>query len=129
MAKKIAVLVDTDVFIDYFNHQLFRDILESELFQVYYSVVTKKELLSKEGLSDAESRAIRKFLKRFRLVPLDRGVLDTFSDLRGEHPNAAKEDCLIAASAMEKDFTLVTRNYKHFKIFRRIKLFFPGDRS
>jgi predicted nucleic acid-binding protein len=126
MAQKIAVLVDTDVFIDYFNHQLFRGILESERFQVYYSVVTKKELLSKAGLSDSESRAIRKSLAAFRIIPLDGTVLKKYSELRRKHLSSAKEDCLIAASALVKNFTLVTRNDRHFRIFAGLKFFCPS---
>ncbi|MBI4374118.1 MAG: hypothetical protein HY542_04495, partial [Deltaproteobacteria bacterium] len=99
MAKKLNLLVDTDIFIDYFNHQLFRDLLESGQFRVYYSVVTKKELLSKEGLQESEREAVQSFLKGCRLILLDRAILQKYSDLRGEYPQAAKEDTLIAATA------------------------------
>lgn len=122
MAKKIALLVDTDVLIDYLNHQLFREILESDRFRIYYSVVTKKELLSKVGLGDSEKKAIYQVLKRFRLVPLDPVVVKTFSDLRQEHPQAGKEDCLIASTALSKNFILMTRNKKHFRVFKNLKL-------
>lgn len=49
---KVSVLVDTDVFIDYFNSGRFSFLFNSTRFTVYYSVVTKKELLSKTGLRD-----------------------------------------------------------------------------
>ena len=41
---KIRLLIDTDIFIDYFNHGFFEEILENEEFDIYYSAVTKKEL-------------------------------------------------------------------------------------
>lgn len=125
MAKKINLLVDTDVFIDYFNHRLFREIFENESLLIYYSVVTKKELLSKEGLKDAEAKAIRAFLKKCRMVSLDRPVLEKYSELRNRHPTAGKEDCLIGATAIVKKFPLATRNQRHFRIFQGLKLHRP----
>ncbi len=124
MAKKINLLVDTDIFIDYFNHQLFRKFFERQEFQIYYSAVTKKELLSKKGLSDASRQAIVDLLKRYRLVPLNPLILQTYSDLRHNHPTTHKEDCLIAATATVKGLPLATRNYKHFKIFPKLRLYF-----
>ena len=52
--EKISLLVDTDIFIDYFNTGRFSNILENDLFLIYYSVVTEKELLSKKGLNSSE---------------------------------------------------------------------------
>lgn len=124
MAKKLNLLVDTDIFIDYFNHQLFRDLFEGGRFQVYYSVVTKKELLSKEGLKEIERKSIEKFLKRHRMIPFNQALLQKYSDLRHQYPSSGKEDCLIAATAITKKFPLLTRNYKHYRIFEELQLYF-----
>ena len=124
MAQKINLLVDTDVFIDYFNHHLFRDHFESERFRVYYSVVTKKELLSKEGLTQSEQAEIRRFLRQCRIIPLDRSILKKYGQLRQEYPALGKEDCLIAATAIAKKFPLATRNIRHFQVINGLKLHF-----
>ncbi len=124
MAKKLGVLVDTDIFIEYFNHRLFRDFFESGRFQVYYSVVTKKELLSKSGLSATEQKVIKSFLKKYRMLSLSVQILNQYSLFRRQYRHAEKEDCLIAATAMTKRLPLVTRNYRHFKIFDKLKLYF-----
>lgn len=121
---KIKLLVDTDIFIDYFNHGLFRDLLEGKDIQVYYSVVTRKELLSKKNLSDNERKAILKALRRWRLISLSPKILETYSALRKEHPGAEKEDSLIAATAITKKMPLATRNVRHYKIFSELKLYF-----
>lgn len=124
MAKKINLLVDTDIFIDYFNHQLFRQLFETNDFLIYYSVVTKKELLSKEGLTATEYETIKRSLKKYRGIGFNHSILQKYSELCIQHPNVHKEDCLIAATAIQKNLPLVTRNYRHFKIFHELKLYF-----
>ncbi len=124
MAKKLNLLVDTDVIIDHLNHQLYREIFTAKSIQVYYSVVTRKELLSKEGLKDSETKEIEKFLKQFRMISLDQHILKKYSDLRNEFSQTKKEDCLIAASAIVKKISLATRNRKHFQIFPDLSLYF-----
>lgn len=126
MGKAIDLLVDTDIFIDYFNHHIFRDFFESGKFVVYYSVVTKKELLAKEGLKDSEVKSIRSALKNCRLIPLDPKILSRYSDLLKEFTQIAKEDTLIAATALMRNLPLATRNYRHFRFFPGLKLYFSA---
>ncbi|MGH7772332.1 MAG: hypothetical protein ACREQA_08840 [Candidatus Binatia bacterium] len=45
------LLVDTDILIAYINRRVYRAYLENAEKRVYYSAVTKKELLSKQGLT------------------------------------------------------------------------------
>lgn len=124
MAKKINILIDTDIFIDYFNHQLFRDFFESGRFQVFYSIVTKKELLAKDGLSANEIKEIKSLLKKFRLIAFNSTIVEKYSDLRRKYSQVGKEDCLIAATAIVKKIPLATRNYKHYKFFTELVLYF-----
>ena len=55
---KVSVLIDTDIFIDYFNTGRFHALFDSNRFTVYYSIITKKELLTKPGLREAEREAL-----------------------------------------------------------------------
>lgn len=55
---KISVLVDTDIFIDYFNASRFHALFDSTRFTLYYSIIRKKELLGKPGLRDSERKSI-----------------------------------------------------------------------
>jgi predicted nucleic acid-binding protein len=114
--RKNPVLVDTDVFIDYLNHRLYRSYFEGEMWQVYYSIVTKKELLAKCGLSDRERQAIHRLLKRYRRVSLTQAIIDRFSDLRRIYPSLEREDALIAASAPTRQMPLLTGNRRHFSV-------------
>jgi predicted nucleic acid-binding protein len=113
---KISVLVDTDVFIDYFNSGRFSSLFDATRFTIYYSAVTKKELLSKPGLREVERQAILFELSRCRIVKLTESITVRYSELRDRYASLEKEDALIAACALVKNLPLVTRNKKHFQV-------------
>lgn len=123
---KIKLLIDTDIFIDYLNTGFLNDVLEGEGFEIYYSIVTRKELLSKKGLREMERRAILFILKRYRIVPIDRRIAEKYSDLRRRRLSLEKEDALIAATALLKKLPLATRNWKHYKNIEGLILFKGG---
>jgi predicted nucleic acid-binding protein len=110
----VRILVDTDVFIDYFNIGRYTEILDDGRLTIYYSVVTRKELLSKPGLKDSERRAIVAELRRFRLVPLTPGIARRYAAVRRSTSGLEREDALIAATALEKRLPLLTGNWRHF---------------
>lgn len=111
---KISLLIDTDIFIDYFNTGMFSNIIENKAFNIYYSVITRKELLSKTGLKASEKEAIIHTLKKYREIRLDMKITQKYSEIRNQHTTIDKEDALIAASAIVKNLPLLTRNIKHF---------------
>jgi len=119
---KIGLLADTDIFIDYFNKGLFAVILEDKRFNIYYSVITRKELLSKKGLKTSEKEAIMFTLRKYREIRLDNRIIIKYSMLRSNYKNIDKEDAIIAATALVKGLLLLTRNYKHFKVIEGLKL-------
>lgn len=125
--EKINLLIDTDIFIDYFNTGRFSNILENKLFVIYYSVVTEKELLSKKGLRTPEKEAILFTLKNSRRIRIDNSIALTYSELRKLYPSLDKEDVLIAATAVKKKLPLVTRNYKHYKKIKELMLFSESE--
>jgi predicted nucleic acid-binding protein len=112
---KVPLLIDTDIFIDYFKVGLLRQVFEGKEFEIYYSVVTKKELLSKSGLRESERQAILLTLKRYRLIPLDDRIARKYSEIRGRYQTLEKADALIAATALVRKLPLVTRNIRHFQ--------------
>lgn len=120
---KIKLLIDTDVFIDYLKIGSFDILFESRDFDIHYSVVTEKELLSKPGLKETERQAILLTLKRYRIIPLNDRIADRYSDLRRQYPRLEKEDALIAATALVRKLPLVTRNWKHYKGIDGLTLF------
>ncbi|HIH22134.1 MAG: hypothetical protein A2042_09045 [Candidatus Schekmanbacteria bacterium GWA2_38_11] len=125
---KISILVDTDIFIDYFNTGFFSNILENDEFRIYYSLVTKKELISKKGLKASEKIAIFHSLKNYRVANIDSTIAAKYSSLRKKYPNLNKEDILIASTALVKRLPLLTRNWKHYKNIEGLVLF-VGNRK
>jgi predicted nucleic acid-binding protein len=120
---KVSVLVDTDVFIEYFNQGRFHALFDSARFTVYYSIITKKELLTKPGLRDSERESILAELSRCRLIPVTDSIAARYSDLRHHFPTLDKGDALIAATALVKRLPLMTRNTRHFRMVADLTLF------
>ena len=110
----LRILVDTDVFSDYFNAGQHADVLDDRRVTIYYSVVSRKELLGKRGLKDSERQAIVDALRGFRLVPLTPAIAARYAAVRQSTPGLEREDALIAATALEKRLPLMTRNWRHF---------------
>lgn len=122
------LLADTDVLIAYLNRRVYRTYLESNKYRVYYSAVTKKELLAKQGLKDSERRAILLLLRRFRLIHLDHRVATEFARLRSAYPRLPQADALVAASALARKLPLLTQNLRHFRVITGLVLL-PIDAS
>lgn len=120
---KVSVLVDTDIFIDYFNSGRFSPLFDSSRFTLYYSIITKKELLAKSGLRDSERESILSELSRCRLIMLSDSITARYTELRRRHPSLEKGDALIAATALVKRLPLLTRNRRHFQVIPDLVLF------
>jgi predicted nucleic acid-binding protein len=110
------LLVDTDVLIAYINHRTYRSYFESPNNRIYYSAITKKELLSKQGLKTSERQAILTLLARFLLIRIDPRVISEYSRLRSTYSSLEKGDALIAASALVRKLPLLTQNLRHFRV-------------
>jgi predicted nucleic acid-binding protein len=115
-------LVDTDILIAYLNRRSYRSYLENPLNRIYYSAVTKKELLSKPGLRSSERQAILTLLRRYRLVRIDQNIAIEYSRLRANYSSLAQGDALIAASALVRKIPLLTQNLRHFRRVRGLLL-------
>jgi hypothetical protein len=128
--RPAALLVDTDIFIDYLNGvKRMREILDSPRYRVYYSIVTRKELLAKPGLSATERRRIHLLLQYHRKILVDRQIAERFSPLLEKYANHGlrKADALVAAAAWSRRLPLLTRNIRHYRFISEITLLNPTE--
>ncbi len=119
-----SLLADTDIFIDYLNgDEQTRQILDSPHYRIYYSPVTRKELLAKPGLTSAERHRIRMLLLKHRVILLDGKIAERFSSLLAKYTEQGlrKADALVAATAWSRTLPLLTRNIRHYRFISEIK--------
>ena len=122
---RIKLLIDTDIFIDYLKgispaKVLFR----SKNVDIYFSVLTKKELLKKPGLKDSERKKIINVLSQLKIISIDSDISAKYSLLltKYHHSHLQPPDAIIAATAWSKKLPLLTRNKKHFSYIQEIRL-------
>lgn len=107
------VLVDTDIFIDHLRGAAE---LKPGRHRLHYSVITRAELFA--GSTGTEL-AVR-VLAPFREISVDRAVAERAGRIRRES-GLRMPDALIAATAIEHNLGLVTRNAKHFEVVRGLR--------
>jgi predicted nucleic acid-binding protein len=113
------LLLDTDVFVD---HLRGARPIEPRKDAIHFSVITRCELFA--GPAEQEE-VVRVLLSAFSEVPVDRAVAELAGRLRRE-TGTLTPDALIAATALERGLTLVTRNVRDFHRVPRLKLREPG---
>ncbi|MBI5194917.1 MAG: PIN domain-containing protein [Nitrospirae bacterium] len=122
---KIKLLVDTDIIIDYLKGiKPAREFFKSENFDIYCSVLSQKELLSKKGLSDSERKRIKELLLRLKVLKIDNEVSKKYMLLLNNYgeKQGSIADYVIAATVWAKTLPLLTRNRKHFDQIKEIQL-------
>ena len=100
------LLVDTDVFIDHLRGA--RE-FDPEGDQVHYSIITRAELFA----GSTARAAVGLLLAAFREIGVDRSIAERAGDIR-RVTGVRMPDALIAATALEAGFALVTRNRRDF---------------
>lgn len=122
---KVRLLIDTDVLIDFLKGiKTAKDLFRSGQFDLYCSVQSKKELITKVGLKNSEKKEIKALLSNIKVLKVDRDIINKFSLLLkkyGDNPKSVA-DYIIAATAWAKNLPLLTRNRKHFEHIKEIAL-------
>src|SRR5437870_5513580 len=100
-----------------------KTLLRNPNIEIYYSRVTRKELL-RSPISDAESRRIQLMLGSLRQINPEGTVTDAYIELLNRYPNLRPHlaDALIAAAALAKNLPLVTTNVRHFRLVKEIEV-------
>jgi predicted nucleic acid-binding protein len=122
---KVSLLVDTDILIDYLKRtKPARALFSSDAVDIYCSVLSKKELLIKPGLSSSERKKVEAILSKLKILKIDNEISNKYMlllDKYGTH-RASIPDYIVAATAWAKKLPLLTRNRRHFEHIKEIKL-------
>jgi predicted nucleic acid-binding protein len=108
------LLVDTDVFID---HLRGASELKPGRHRLHYSVVTRAELFAGNTATDLSIQ----LLAPFKELAVDRAIAGRAGRVAREF-GLRLPDALIAATALEHELGLVTRNVKHFASVRSLRV-------
>ena len=123
-----GLCLDSDVLIDYLRGMTnARDFLLENAGKtpLFISVVGIVEIYSGKDTKISEKKEIIEvFLANFRIIILTQGIAKRAGELRRDHQKPFA-DMIIAASAMEYGMPLVTRNIKHFRTIRGLKVLRP----
>jgi tRNA(fMet)-specific endonuclease VapC len=129
-------LLDTDWIVDVLNGQekALHTVLELAPAGLVVSIITYGELY--EGAAFAHDpepalSGLRSFLKGKAILPLTQPIMERFAQIRGSLPRQIRQqigdlDILIAATALEHNLTLLTRNRKDFQQIPHLKLYQPN---
>lgn len=99
---KIKLLVDTDIIIDYLKGiKPARDLFKPDYIDMYCSVLSKKELLSKTGLSEAERKKIMELMSKLKVLKIDNNItkkymllMNKYGDRQGSISTKTRSTCL-----------------------------------
>ena len=115
MSGSVAdVLVDTDLFID---HLRGASPLLPGRHRLHYSVITRAELFARSSAT----AAVNQLLAAFREIPVDRAIAERAGRIKRES-SIPMPDALIAATALEHHLGVATRNTRHFRSVRGLRL-------
>jgi len=125
MEKIKMFLIDTDVLIDFLRGLkeardfLFRLRKEGKLL---ISVINVAEIYSgKEIKNFAKRKIIDQFLSEFEIVSLDENLAKRAGEIKLDY-QLPFADAIVAATAINTQSILVTRNIKHFSKIKNLKL-------
>lgn len=125
-------LVDTNIFIYYLkDDEVVTSLLKEEFIsenKIIYSIINEIELISFPKLSSDESLVIKNFLSCFSRVYISDNIINRTIEIKRKH-NLNLGDSIIAATALELEAILVTKNEKDFSKIIRIKIFNPFSKD
>jgi predicted nucleic acid-binding protein len=129
-------LLDTDWVVDILNGQekAIDTVLALVPAGLAISIITYGELY--EGAAFAHDpepalSGLRSFLKGKAILSLTQPIMERFAHIRGSLPRPLRQqigdlDILIAATCLEHDLTLLTRNRKDFQQIPDLSLYQPA---
>jgi predicted nucleic acid-binding protein len=116
------ILLDTDVLIDHLRGHRQLHLSDPKL---KISIVTRCELFAGRNVDEA---ALRRTLHVLNEVPVDRAIAEAAGRIR-RTSGIPVPDALIAATALDQELELMTRNRRHFERVPDLILRPPPDQG
>lgn len=92
------------------------------------SIVSQIEVLGYHKLTSQELKYFKQFFNSARMIPIDGKVVNTTIRLR-QQQKMSLGDAIIAATALEYDLQLITRNTKDFSWIPALRWLNPIDHN
>ena len=108
------LLVDTDIFID---HLRGATEIKPGRHRLHYSVITRAELFAGNTATNLSAQ----LLAPFKEIAVDRNIAERAGRVAREF-GLRLPDAIIAATALEHQLQLATRNLKHFNTVRGLRV-------
>lgn len=126
----MQILVDTDVLIDYSKAKSsdlkwLLEKSESGEIELFVCPINIAEFLNDRRLKSSSSKLTeaKNFLKLFKLVQLGKETGEITAGILLDVNGIYLGDAFVAASCIENDLVLLTRNKKHFEKIRGLKFY------
>lgn len=123
------VLLDTSVIIDFLrrkdkDNSLLISLTEQK-YELAISIMTHTELFSGKSVWEKKElcEAVEKICSGLEIISLDEKISIKAGEIKAKHHNVGLLDCIIAATAILHDLTVVTFNKKDFEQISKLKLF------
>ena len=128
--RMLEYLFDTNILIYYFADRIPSESLVKveEILKKSFnaSIITNIEFLGWSGHTDAGYRRAVEFMEYSRIFPLNEEISEITIDLRRKN-KIKLPDAVIAATAINYDLSLITRNGSDFKNIRGIEIYNPFE--
>jgi len=117
-------LVDTSVIVDYLRGSKKAASFLNSQNSVIISIITAAEIYQ-EAKNKKELNILKNLINRFKIVPLNANTCQLALTLLEKYTlshHLLILDSLIAATVIENKLTLVTGNYKHFSMIKKLQI-------
>lgn len=125
------ILVDTNILIDYSKGKsiFLKNLLEEQLagrIKLFVNPVIISEFFTDKSLKNqAKYTNALEFISNFSVVEINKQLGILSGKLRRVKDIDYIADALIAATCLENEFKLATRNQKHFSKIKKLKIISP----
>lgn len=121
-------LLDSNIMIYLSKHQIELDDISDKNRRLAISVITYMEVMGYPFKNASEKRFLNTLCDTLDIIKLENNIINRVIALR-EKQKIKLPDAIIAATALENNFELVTRNTNDFKNIKGLKLFNPFDKT